>query len=41
VGDVVEDVVPRKAAGPPGESAGDELIAADVVIEHPGCQADR
>src|SRR3954451_15579584 len=41
VRDVVEDVVSRKATGLPGKSARHELVAALVVVEHPGRQADR
>jgi hypothetical protein len=41
MGDVVEDVVSRKAAGLPSEGARDELVASKVMIEHPGCQTDR
>src|SRR5512132_3738714 len=41
VGDVVEDVVTRKASRISDESACDELVAALVMIEHPGRQADR
>src|SRR5215208_897500 len=41
VGDVVEDVVAREASRISGESACDELVAALVVIKHPGRQADR
>ena len=39
--DVVEDVVARKAFGFPVEDAGDELVAARVMVEDPGGEADR
>ena len=39
--DVVEDVVARQALGLPVEDARDERVAARVVVEHPGGQADR
>ena len=38
--DVVEDVVAREALGLPVEDAGDQLVAARVVVEDPGGQAD-
>ena len=38
--DVVEDVVAREALGLSVEDAGDELVAAHVVVEHPGREAD-
>ena len=41
VGDVVEDVVSGQAAGLSEEGARDELVAAHIVVEHPGRQADR
>ncbi len=39
--DVVEDVVAREALGLSVEDARDELVAARVVIEEIGRQADR
>ena len=39
-GDVVEDVVPRKAFLLAGEGARDEFVAACVVVEQPGGEAD-
>ena len=39
--DVVEDVVAREALGLSVEDARDELIAARVVVEELGRQADR
>ena len=40
--DVVEDVVSRQALGlAVGEDARDQVVAARVVVEHPGGQADR
>src|SRR5215212_10317031 len=41
VSDIVEDVISRKASRISGERACDELVAALVVIEHPGRQTDR
>ena len=38
--DVVEDIVSRQALGLPVKDACDELVAARVVVEHPGGQAD-
>ena len=39
--DVVEDIVLCQAFRLPVEDAGDHVVAADVVVEHPGREADR
>ena len=39
--DVVENVVSRQAFGLPVEGAGDQLVAADVMVEEPGGEPDR
>src|SRR5215471_5444944 len=39
--DVVQDVVPGQALGLSGEDPGDELLAAQVVVEHPRGKSDR
>ena len=39
--DVVEDVVSRQALGLAREAARDELVAADVMVQEPGGEADR
>src|SRR6267154_4723659 len=39
-GDVVEDVVSRKALGPAGKDARHERLTGFVVVEYPGRQAD-
>src|ERR1700682_204004 len=39
-GDVVENVVARKAAGVSGKGTRDELVTLRVVVEHPGREAD-
>src|SRR5437660_4425911 len=39
--DVVEDVGAREPLRPAGEDPRDQLLAARVVVEHPGRQADR
>src|SRR5262245_18627449 len=38
--DVVEDVALRQPLGLSIEDAGDHLLAARVVVNHPGCEAD-
>ncbi|HEX5500174.1 MAG TPA: hypothetical protein VFX03_13140, partial [Thermomicrobiales bacterium] len=39
--DIVENVVAREPLSLSFEDASDELVAARVVVEHPGGQADR
>src|SRR6266849_3237112 len=39
--DIVEDVVARQALLSAVEDAGDQLVAADIVVDHPRGEADR